>query len=227
MKLNALMLGFSALLICGNAASASVKVEDDTSSPDSSYSSVNKSIQIGDNAQVRDITSVNGSVRIGSASIVRNIESVNGGVKIESNASVESIEVVNGGIDLDIDVMVSGGVDSVNGRIRIDRGSSVGDSLHTVNGDIELTGTTVQGDVETYNGNIELSGSEVLGDLRVSKPSGWNWNSKKSKANRVVIGPDTVIHGNLYFEKPVKLSVHPSATIGDIIGDQVDRGDMR
>ncbi|MEM1091898.1 MAG: hypothetical protein AAGI67_16055, partial [Pseudomonadota bacterium] len=168
-----------------------------------------------------------GAIRVGSGALVKNIESVNGSVKLRSGASVNAIEVVNGAIDLESDVIVTQSVESVNGRIRTDQGVTIGEDVKTVNGGIDLTGTTVQGSVETYNGSLELVNTEVLGDLRVTKSKGWGWNRKKSKPNQIVIGANTVIHGDLYFEKPVKLTVHPSATIGEIFGDEVQRGDMR
>ena len=155
------------------------------------------------------------------------VESVNGSVKINKGANVQSVEVVNGAINLGSEVIVDSSVQSVNGSIQTDNGVSIGQGISTVNGGIELTGTTVQGDLETYNGSITLDQTEILGDLRVSKSKGWSWNKKNAKPNQISIGPDTVIHGTLYFEKKVQLTVHPSATIGDIIGDEVERGDMR
>lgn len=227
MKLKGLVLALSLSSLAGAALAGSVKVEDGMSLPESSYNVVNKSVTIGSNSEIRDVQSVNGSIRIGSGSIVRDINSVNGGIKIRSAASAKSIESVNGAVDLADDVMITHSVETVNGRIRIDSGGSVGEDVSTVNGTIKLTGSTVQGDVKTYNGDMQLEQSEVFGDLRVSKPRGFNWKNKKPKPNRIVIGADTVIHGDLYFERAVELTVHPSATIGRVIGNEVERGDMR
>ena len=53
-----------------------------------SYSTVNKSIRIGDNATAGDIDSVNGSIRIGANSFVDSVEAVNGSIKLGNDVCV-------------------------------------------------------------------------------------------------------------------------------------------
>ncbi len=88
---------------------------------------------------------------------------------------------------------------------------------------MDLRGTTVEGDLVTYQGRIQLSDSEISGDLYVRKPR-MSWFGRK-KATVVDIGPNTVIHGDLHFDKKVKLSIAESAKVGSIHGDEVEMVD--
>lgn len=215
-------LTISALLLCTTAAWAgNVSVGDDISTPNTDFSSVNKSVRIGERSVVGDVDTVNGSIRIGAGSHAGNVESVNGGVRIGAGATILSLELVNGTAELDDDVIVQNGVQTVNGGVRVERGVQIGDNVESVNGRIELKGAVVQGNVETYNGTIHLEGTEVLGDLRVNKPRGFSMNWKKQKPTRVTIGANSVVHGDLYFEKPVELSIHKTAQVNRIHGDEV------
>lgn len=171
---------------------------------DDNVSSVNKSIRIDENSTRGDIESVNGSIRIGTHSFVKSVESV------------------NGSIDLDNDVSVDRDVEAVNGSVTLQAGSQVGGRVETVNGRIRLYGTSVAGDVETINGSIQIvEASEVFGNVIVREPKGWNHN-KRRKPVRVDIGENVIVHGNLVFEHAVKLKLHESARVGEIIGDEVE-----
>jgi len=166
-----------------------------------SYSTVNKSIRISDNATAGDVDSVNGSIRIGA------------------NSFVDSIESVNGSIKLGNDVTVDDNVEAVNGTITLQAGCQVGGHIETVNGTVRMENTTVAENVETVNGALRiLDRSEVLGNVVVRKPNGW---SSRQKPVRVEIGQDVVVHGKLVFEHPVELSLHETARVGEIIGDEV------
>lgn len=168
------------------------------------HSAVNKSIRIDENSTVGDVDSVNGSIRIGANSAVRSVESVNGSVNLGNNVSVEK------------------GVDAVNGAITIESGSEVGGNVGTINGGIRLKNTGVAGDVETVNGQIRiLEGSEVAGNVMVRRSKGWNIN-KRRKPVHVEIGKDVVVHGDLIFEQAVELTIHETAKVGEIIGDEVE-----
>ena len=167
-------------------------------------------------------STVNKSIRIDSDTSAGSVDSVNGSIRIGSNSHVNSVDSVNGSIEISNDVTIDKGVDAVNGSVRIESGSEVGGDVETVNGGIKLQNTRVSGDVETVNGKIRiLEGSEVSGNVVVRKPRGWNWSSK-SKPIRVEIGKDVLVHGDLIFEHPVELKIHDSATVGDIIGDEVE-----
>ena len=168
-----------------------------------SYSTLNKSITLGDNAMAGSIDSVNGSIRIGA------------------NSFVGSVESVNGAIILGNDVTVDGSVEAVNGTIMLEPGCEVGERIETVNGAIHMENTRVAGDVETVNGSIRiLDRSEVSGNVLVRKPGGWV-ASHRQKPLQVEIGQDVVVHGNLVFEHAVELRLHETARVGEIIGDEV------
>lgn len=167
-----------------------------------SYSTVNKSIRIGDGTSAGDVDSVNGAISIGADSSVRSIESVNGGIRLREGVVVER------------------DIEAVNGAIELDRGSEVGGSIETVNGGIKLQGTNVAGDVQTINGGIELlSGTVVEGNVRVRKPHGWS--SSRRKPVKVKIGEDVQVLGDLIFEHAVELRIHGSARVGEVIGEEV------
>ena len=168
-----------------------------------SYSTVNKSINVGDNTTTGDVDSVNGSIRVGANSFVKSVESVNGSIRLGN------------------DVAVDGDVDAVNGSITLQTGCDVGGKVETVNGGIEMDNTRVAGDIETINGHLQiLNGSEVTGNVVVRKPGGWNF-SRRNKPVSVEIGQDVVVHGDLIFSQPVELKLHESARVGEIIGDEV------
>jgi hypothetical protein len=167
-----------------------------------SYSTVNKGIHIEENTTAGDVDSVNGSIRIGS------------------NSFVDSVEAVNGSIKLGNDVTVDRGIDAVNGTIKLQPGCKVGGNVESVNGGIHLESTTVAGDVETVNGQLRiLDGSEVSGNVVVRQSRGWS--SKRRKPVQVEIGQDVVVHGDLIFEHAVELKIHSTASVGEIIGDEV------
>jgi len=168
-----------------------------------SHSTVNKSIRIDDNSTTGDVDSVNGSIRIGANSFVKSVESVNGSIKIGN------------------DVTVDMGVDAVNGSITLQAGCEVGGDVESVNGSIRLQNTRVAGDVETINGQTRiLEGSEVSGNVVVRKPRGWSINKRRQPV-RVEIGKDVLVHGDLIFEHAVELTIHDTAKVGEIIGDEV------
>jgi len=168
-----------------------------------SYSTVNSSIDLGDNTTTGEVDSVNGSIRIGANSFVKSVESVNGSIKLGNDVTVEE------------------DIEAVNGSIEIQPGCEVGANVETVNGGIELDNARVAGDVETVNGHLQiLNGSEVTGNVVVRKPGGWSFG-KRNKPIYVEIGQDVVVRGNLIFEHPVELKLHDSARVGEIIGDKV------
>jgi len=168
-----------------------------------SVSTVNKSIRIDDNSTTGNVDSVNGSIRIGANSVVKSVESVNGSINLDNDAKVER------------------GVEAVNGSVTLESGCDVGGGVETVNGSIRLQNTSVSGDVSTVNGGIRLlKGSEIVGNVVVQKPQGWN-NNKRRNPVKVEIGENVQVHGDLIFEHAVELKLHDSATVGEIIGDEV------
>ena len=214
------VLGF--VLIFGGATIAVAKtvVEDGVKAPNSDYSSVNKSLRVGRNAEVGDLDTVNGSIRVGPGSVVGRVQSVNGGINIESGVQIISVETVNGGIHLDSGVNVTGDIESVNGGINMRNGGEIGGGVDTVNGQIRLNDVKLNGNITTYNGEISLAGdTEVLGEIMVKK-SRHNGYFKRDKATVISIGPDVVVHGDLFFEKSVELHLDSSASVGEIRGEE-------
>ncbi len=201
------------------ALARSISVEDGANQPESAYSSINGSVRVGVDARVGDLETVNGSIRVGTGSRAGRIESVNGGIELADGTEVVEIQAVNGGIELERDVLVKGDIHSVNGPVRTREGTRVSGSVATVNGEIQLDGTVVDGSLETYHGQIRLTNTEVLGDLHVRKPRGGSSWFGREKPTSVIIGPGSVIHGDLYFEKKVNLEVDDSAKVGEIHGD--------
>lgn len=212
-----------ALALTPPALARSIDVEDGANRPDSDYSSINGSVRVGADARVGDLETVNGSIRVGAGSRAGRIESVNGGIELADGTEVAAIQAVNGGIELERDVLVKGDIHSVNGPIRTREGTRISGSVGTVNGEMELNGTVVDGSLETYHGQLRLTNTEVHGDLHVRKPRGGSSWFSREKATSVIIGPGSVIHGDLYFEKKVKLEIADSAKVGEIHGDDIER----
>ena len=57
-------------------------------------------------------------------------------------------------------------------------------------------------------------------DIVVRENKSWGWS--KRKPIHVEIGENVVVHGNLVFKQPVKLMLHETAQVGEIIGDDVE-----
>ena len=171
-----------------------------------------------------DHSTVNKSIKLGANTVAGDIESVNGSVRVGEGSSVSSIEAVNGAINIGPGVGIERGVRTVNGSVSLDSDCEVGGNIETVNGAIKLERTMVSGDIETVNGQLRiLDGSEVTGDVLVRENKSWGWS--KRKPIHVEIGENVVVHGNLVFKQPVRLSLHESARVGEIIGDDVEMTD--
>lgn len=191
---------------------------------DDDISKVNSSIRIDAGQSAGDLDTVNGGIRLGEGASAKDVETVNGGIRLERGAKVESAETVNGGIELDETAIALRGVAAVNGSIELARGAESGGDVSNVNGGIRISGARVGGRIETVNGNITLEdGARVVGGIKVEKPSGWSWG--KQRPPRVVIGPNSVVDGELVFEREVELFVHATATVGKITGATATRYD--
>lgn len=203
-----------------------------------SESTVNKSITVADNTEVKDVDSVNGAIRIGDGASVRNAETVNGSIRFGSNARTGSAETVNGRIEAGAGFIAEGDLETVNGSITLGSGAAVGGSIESVNGTIDLDQATVGqdlklvngsietrasrigGDVVTVNGSVELmAGTIVDGDLIVKKSKGSNWWGSSKKGPTIVIGANSEVRGMIRVENEyTKLYVDPSARVGRIEG---------
>jgi len=166
------------------------------------------------------ISTVNKSIRIDDNSTAGNVDSVNGSIRIGANSVVKSVDSVNGSINLENEVRVERGIEAVNGSVTLEQGCEVDGNVETVNGSIRLHNTSVSGDIDTINGGIRLlEGTEVVGNVVVRKPNGWSNNRRKPV--KVEIGENVQVHGDLIFEHAVELKIHDSASVGEIIGDEV------
>ena len=166
------------------------------------------------------VSTVNKSIRIDENSTTGNVDSVNGSIRIGANSVVKSVDSVNGSINLANEVRVENGIEAVNGSVTLEPGCEVDGNVETVNGSIRLQDTAVSGDVDTVNGGIRLlNGTEVVGNVLVRKPNGWS--NKRRNPVKVEIGENVQVHGDLIFEQAVELKIHDSASVGEIIGDEV------
>ncbi len=191
----------------------------------SSISKVNGSIHAGAEQAYDELSTVNGSIQIDDGAIVDSADTVNGSIQIGDRAVVGTAETVNGKIELGRQARVDRDASTVNGGIRLDTGAEVGGNVETVNGTIRTEQARIGGRIETVGGSILIGdGSEVAGGLVVRRPRGNNWfNFGNNKTPRVEIGANAVIRGELRFDREVELVVHPSATIGPIVGEAASK----
>ena len=199
-------------------ASVNKSITIDAGGASDGASTVNGKISVGAGATVTgDVTSVNGSIRIEEGATVAGAETVNGGLRVADKVRSQSLSTVNGSIRVASDVTVDGAVTAVNGKIRIGGGSKVAKDLGNVNGEIELEGSEVGGDVSTVSGDIELAdGAVIMGDLIVEKPGGWSGNKRMP---RIVIGPGSRVEGVIRLEREVRLYISESAEVGGVEGE--------
>jgi hypothetical protein len=185
-------------------------------------STVNGSVQVPEGLQSGTVSTVNGSIHIGDNATVAAASTVNGGIDLGAHSSADSLSTVNGGVTLDNSAHVAKAVSTVNGGLTLKSGADVAGAAGNVNGSIVLTGAHVGGGLRTTSGDIDIAdSSHVEGGILVEKSSGWfNWNPRKP---RIVIGPNSVVQGDLRFERDVELYVSDKATTGPIIGAKAIR----
>ena len=88
-----------------------------------------------------------------------------------------------------------------------------------MNGQINLSGAEVGGDVSTVTGDVNVvDGSVVKGDLVVEKPSNWGWGNKNNRKPRIVIGPGSTVEGVINLEREVELYISTTANVGGVSG---------
>lgn len=192
-----------------------------------SIDKVNGAIRTEAGTEYGSLETVNGSIRVASGSIARSAETVNGSIELEDKASVGSAEAVNGAITARREVIVERDLETVNGTISLGEGTGVGGKVETVNGAIKLNSAAVNGGIETVNGDIEiLKGSQVRGGIKITKPGMSWWGSSNKRVPKVTIGANSVVEGDLVFEREVELYVDPTAKIGRVVGEDVKRMDV-
>ena len=166
---------------------------------DGSIETVNGTIRIDDNVQLKDVGTVNGSIRIGNGLVADDVESVNGSIRIGENA------------------VIAGEVSAVNGKIELGPGGSVDGDVGNVNGELKIIGSEVGGDVSTVSGDVwVIDNATVRGDVLIERSRGWGSRRKKPK---VVIGPGSRVEGEIIAEREIELYISDSAQVRAVSGE--------
>ncbi len=205
-----------AALLLGGCFSINSDIEvGDGQSVDGSLNTINGQVSVGSESVVDgNAKTVNGSISIGARSIVEHIETVNGKITLGAGAQADSIEAVNGSVEIGEKAQVGGVVETVNGRVLVGRDAVVEGLIESINGQIRLSGATAGALRNVRGGMVLEAGSRVLGELRVVKGS----NGESDDSVLVEIYADCEVAGPLVFERPVRLRIHESATVGAIQG---------
>ena len=208
------------LAIAGNVNAGSINksITIEAGSESRGDSSVNGSITVGPGATVTgSLETVNGAIRIGDSANVEDLQTVNGSIKLGSNVVADDVTGVNGSIRLGDNSTVKGEVSVVNGKISSENGSRISRDVTNVNGEMRFVATQIGGDLTTVNGDVLLTDASTLsGNLTVEKPSGWGWDKKR--VPQVVIGPGSVVEGDIRLERKVELFIHETASVGGVTG---------
>jgi len=189
---------------------------------ESSTARVLGSIDVEPGEHTGDVSTVNGGVHIGTDAVVGHAHTVNGGVHMEPRATATELMTVNGGINVEDGGHVTGDVHTINGSLHIDKGAEVLGAAYNINGSIHISGAHVAGSITTVNGDVDLGpDSRIDGDVVVKEDSSNNWHVGHERYPHIVIGPGTVVKGELRFERKVVLYVSDRATIGAVHGAEV------
>jgi DUF4097 and DUF4098 domain-containing protein YvlB len=187
---------------------------------ESSTTQVFGSVDVAPGDHVGDVSTVNGSVRIGSDAVVGHAHTVNGSVHMDSRATATDLTTVNGAIHVEDRGRITGDVHTVNGSMHLEKGAEVVGDLGNVNGNIHVEAAHVGGSIETVSGSIDLGpDAHVDGGVLIKDDSSWHIGFEQ--VPHVVIGPGSVVKGELRFERKVVLYVSDHATIGPVHGAEV------
>jgi len=180
---------------------------------------INKSIRVADGTKSGSLSSVNGSIDIGSdVEMLGGARSVNGGIRVGDDTQTEDLTSVNGRVRVGDRVTVDGDLYSVNGDIETGEGSQINGNVETVNGEIDLTGTTVYRDLETVHGGVTLDReSHIKGDLIIKKVHG-NHNDN-NKPLEIDIRNGSVVEGNIDVEDDDRKVVVRLSSGGKVMGE--------
>jgi acyl-[acyl carrier protein]--UDP-N-acetylglucosamine O-acyltransferase len=210
--------GLAALVLCGSAQGFNLNkdVEIAPGTESGGHSTVNGDITVGRDAVVNgDLETVNGSIEIQDNARVRDAETVNGRVRIAAGVTAGSIESVNGSIEVDRESTVDE-INVVNGRVELAPGVRVAENVENVNGEMNIEGAEIGGNLETVNGDVTLAeGARIGRDLVVRKPDGVSVDRRRPK---IVIGPGARVEGEIVLEREVELYVSESASVGGVSG---------
>jgi predicted acyltransferase (DUF342 family) len=190
---------------------------------ESSLTKVLGSIDVAPGEHTGDVSTVNGSVHIGADAVVGRAHAVNGNVQLESRATASELTTVNGGIKVEDGGRVTGDVHTVNGSMHIDKGADVSGNLVNVNGGIHVEAAHLGGSIESVSGNIDLGPNARIDGGVLIKQNNGGWNIGYEAVPVVVIGPGTIVKGELRFERKVTLFVSDRATIGPVHGAEAQK----
>ena len=206
----------SVILLAGCIVHVGASKANANLSFDQDYSSVNKSLTIGEGKTIGDASAVNGSLTIEDDVNAQDVSSVNGRLSIGDNVTLNELSTVNGKITAGKGLIANNDVSTVNGKIELKEKSVVKGSVTSVNGKIELDGVDVEKNIETVNASITLTGNtRVQGDIIYKRR---NNNHSYTKRNPVLrIAKDVKIDGNIILEGPVDLEFDDKSINGKVI----------
>ena len=171
----------------------------------SDFSSILGNIDIAAGKHAGDISSVNGNVEISEGGSADEVSIVNGDLEMEGHVTVGNVDIVNGDIAATSHLTVLEGMKSVNGNILIPQQSSIGGSIETVNGDIDMTDTSVKKSIETVSGDITLRGATHVGGDIVYHKTESSWTKFSDDTPTLTVGHDAIIEGKIILHRPVTL----------------------
>jgi len=207
----------------GNGSAGSFFGQGDVTADSHGGHTVNGTVRVRDGDKSGDLSTVNGGIRVGERATIDGATTVNGGIDIGNHATADALKTVNGSITLDDGARVQHAITAVNGSLTLRQGTEVDGRITNVNGGIHLNGAHVAGGIETTSGDIYVEGgSHVEGGILVRQPQSESW-FRQTRDPRVVIGPGSVVQGELRFERKVELYVSDKATIGPVIGAKAVR----
>ncbi len=163
---------------------------------------VNRNVTLGDGKTVRSSHhTVNGSIAVGAHCDVRaTCESVNGGITIGPDSRTRTLQTVNGSIDVGERVIVRGNINSVNGSIRCQSGVEIERGIASVNGTVELAGTTAARDIKIYNADVMLRDkSLVKGNIIVKRHDD---ESERPERLEIRVADGSVVNGDIIVQDP-------------------------
>lgn len=196
----------SVILLAGCIVHVGASKANVNASFDQDYSSVNKSLTIGEGKTIRDASAVNGRLTVEDNVTAQDVSSVNGRLSVGDNVTLNDLSTVNGKISAGHGLMANGDVSTVNGKIELNEKSLVKGSVTSVNGKMALDGVDVENNIETVNASITLRGNtRVQGDI-IYKRKNNKYSYNNYNRNPILrIAKGVRIDGNIILEAPVDL----------------------
>ena len=181
---------------------------------------VNQPIHTEPGSRHSRLTSVNGGIHLAQGSRAAMVRSVNGGVRTEASVHVSELQLVNGRLRGGPQLRVSGPVKLTNGGASLQPGSHIKGSLTSVNARVELNQTRLEGPYLGSNGDLDTGpGSRLQSGMHYRAVAE---EDRQRNTPEITIGAGSHVVGTLRFDRPVKLRVHRSARIGEVLGAQVE-----